>query len=81
MELRGRQGVECDAQTILQLIKLCHALKESCALLPARLSQHARTLGDSELDRAAGQAGRKLERVVDALTDATRDLYVSDGDS
>ncbi|KAK4310480.1 hypothetical protein Pmani_017966 [Petrolisthes manimaculis] len=75
VELRGRQGVECDAQTILRLIKLCHALKESCALLPARLTQHARSLRDTELDRAAGQAGRRLERVVDALTDATRDLY------
>ncbi|KAG7153697.1 Serendipity locus protein alpha-like [Homarus americanus] len=78
VELRGRQGVVCDATTVIKLLKQCQALDTSCVLLVSRLASHALSHKDDVLSSEAKRIKGQLNKVTDSLTDATRDLHHGD---
>ncbi|KAK8732856.1 hypothetical protein OTU49_006965 [Cherax quadricarinatus] len=78
LELRNRQGVVCDATTVLKLLKQCQDLETSCALLVSRLALYAKSCRDDVLLDEIKRIKIQLDKVTDSLTDATRDLHRGD---
>ncbi|XP_069163138.1 uncharacterized protein Sry-alpha isoform X2 [Procambarus clarkii] len=78
LELRSRQGVVCDATTVIKLLKQCLDLEKSCALLVSRLTLYAASLMDDVLSAEIKRVKKQLDKVTDSLTDATRDLHRGD---
>ncbi|XP_063611857.1 uncharacterized protein LOC134785444 [Penaeus indicus] len=78
VELKTRQGIVCDASTVMNLLKQCQALESSCALLATRLSAYALAHRDDMLTTEAKKLKTQLEKIAVSLTDVTRDLHRGD---
>lgn len=78
VELKSRQGVVCDASTVMNLLKQCQALESSCALLATRLSAYALAHKDDMLATEVKKLKTQLEKIAVSLTDVTRDLHRGD---
>lgn len=78
VELKSRQGIVCDASTVMNLLKQCQALESSCALLATRLSAYALAHKDDMLTTEVKKLKTQLEKIAVSLTDVTRDLHRGD---
>ncbi|CAL4207640.1 unnamed protein product [Meganyctiphanes norvegica] len=76
--LKLRQGTECNATTVLKLLKQCQSLKSAAEHLAVCLGNHAETLLDNTLASEVANLKLQLKRVTDNLTDVTRDLHRGD---
>ncbi|XP_068220157.1 vinculin-like [Palaemon carinicauda] len=78
VELRGKHGTVCDATAVMKLLKQCQSVKNACELLVSRLSSYANSQRDQLLSSEIQNVRNRLDKVIESLTDFTRDLHRGD---
>lgn len=78
VELKGKYGTVCDATAVMRLLKQCQSVKNACELLVSRLSSYAHCQRDTLLSSEVQSVRSRLDKVIDSLTDFTRDLHRGD---
>ncbi|XP_064095425.1 uncharacterized protein LOC135207535 [Macrobrachium nipponense] len=78
VELKGKYGTVCDATSVMKLLKQCQSVKNACELLVSCLSSHAHCQRDTVLGSEVQSVRSRLDKVIDSLTDFTRDLHRGD---